>query len=202
MVEIKRGLKIFDEVLKNLNGYEDKSNAKREYSSLQKKHNMSNSDVSTISQLIMLGFEYDDEYIIPEYQRNLVWTKKQKSELINSILYGNPIGDFLFKKEYGKGKDGEKYDTLNVKWTIIDGQQRIEAIRGFFMNKFSLPDGKYFKDLKFWDARDFMENYKINCWAVQNITFEEEIEIYLNRNCGGTKHTKKEIEKAKDFLTK
>lgn len=193
MIELPRGLNTHD-LLQTLKGYEEKNiNNEREFISLQKKYRMSNQSINYVYQLIMLGFEYEDTYVIPEYQRNLVWKKSQKQELINSIFTGNPIGDFLVKKV-------EKKDGVAVEWHIIDGQQRIEAIREFFMNKFPLKDGKYFKDLKYWDARDFLESYKINVWCVEKISLEQEIEIYLNRNCGGTTHTKKEIDKAKNFI--
>lgn len=193
---IERDLNIFDSIKSN-SGYENKSKIEREYLSLKDKYKSSKSDCHNIMQLIMLGYEYGDQYIVPEYQRELVWTLEQKENLIKSILYGNPIGDFLFKKEFAKDEKG-RINTLNISWSIIDGQQRINAIREFFTNKFEV-DGKCFKDLKYWDARTFLD-VDVSVISVQDITIEEEIEIYLNRNCGGTNHTKEEIEKVKLFL--
>jgi uncharacterized protein with ParB-like and HNH nuclease domain len=145
----------------------------------------------------MLGLEYDDVLIIPDYQRDLVWTLKQKQDLILSILYGNPIGDFLIKRENDKTK-GE----IQVYWTVIDGQQRINALKGFVQGEFCLVNGDYFSDLKYWDVREFLFNYQINCNVVRDISYEEEIELYLAKNLGGTAHTKEEIQKAKDLLNK
>ena len=193
---MQRDLKLFD-VIKNNKGFENKSEINREYLTLQDKYKVSNSDGNYIGALIMLGYEYDDKYIIPDYQRELKWTLEQKQNLIKSILYGNPIGDFLFKKEYGIDEKGNQ-NTLQVNWFVIDGQQRINAIREFVLNQFTI-DNKYFKDLNFWDARKFLES-QVKVISLMDITLEEEIEIYLNRNCGGTMHTKEELDKARSFL--
>ncbi len=196
MIEIQRDLDILN-LIRNNKGYLNKDSLKREYLQLKDKYRVNTSDCRRIYQLILLGFEYNDKYIVPEYQRDLVWTLKQKQNLIKSILYGNPIGDFLVKKEYGKDKNGNK-NNLEVIWSIMDGHQRINTIREFFSNKFKI-DNKYFKDLNYWDAKNFIET-EITLYSIENITLEQEIEIYLNRNIGGTKHSKKDIDKAKNFI--
>lgn len=196
MIEIQRDLDIFN-LIKNNKGYLNKDTLKREYLQLKDKFRVNTSDCRRIYQLILLGYEYDDKYIVPEYQRDLVWTLKQKQNLIKSILYGNPIGDFLVKKEFGKDANGRPNE-LEIIWSIIDGQQRVNTIREFFSNKFKI-DNKYFKDLNYWDAKNFIET-EITLYSIENITLEQEIEIYLNRNIGGTKHSKKDIDKAKNFI--
>lgn len=162
------------------------------YEPLRNRYNISNADVNTIDKLVMLGLEYDDILVIPDYQRDLVWTVEQKQNLILSILYGNPIGDFLIKRENDKTK-GE----IQVYWTIIDGQQRINAIKTFVQGEFCLPNGDYFEDLLYWDVREFLFNYKISCSIVRNISYSDEIDLYLAKNTGGTAHTREEIEKAR-----
>ena len=196
MIEIQRDLDIFN-LIRNNKGYLNKDTLKREYLQLKDKFRVNTSDCRRIYQLILLGYEYDDKYIVPEYQRDLVWTLKQKQNLIKSILYGNPIGDFLVKKEFGKDANG-RTNELEIIWSIIDGQQRVNTIREFFSNKFKI-DNKYFKDLNYWDAKNFIET-EITLYSIENITLEQEIEIYLNRNIGGTKHSKKDIDKAKNFI--
>lgn len=193
---IKDNLDLYKIISRN-SGFETKNNIDRDYLSLKHKYNASKSDCRNISQLFVLGYKYDDKYIVPDYQRDLVWTLEQKENLIKSILYGNPIGDFLFKKEFGKDANGNPNE-LEVIWSIIDGQQRINAIRGFILNEFKI-DNKYFKDLKYWDARSFIET-EITVITIKEISLKEEIEIYLNRNCGGTNHTKEDLDKAKRFL--
>ena len=71
----------------------------------------------------------------PEFQRNSVWTPIQKSYLIDTIMKGLPIPTI-----YVWHHDGKQ--------SVIDGQQRLQAILDFFDNKIALPDNFFQKDLK------------------------------------------------------
>lgn len=170
-----------------------KDSHKREFSSFLDKFDITNSFLN-IEALVFLGFKYDDTYNIPEYQRELKWTEFQKQSLIQSILLGNPIGDFLIKEvEYNDGSTFHYY--------VIDGQQRINALREFAVGSLRLFDGRTIKELNYRDGRAFFEYRTFNGWKVKNISIEDEIQLYLDRNVGGTNHTKEEIDKAKNFLT-
>lgn len=70
-----------------------------------------------------------EEIIIPPFQRGFVWTLSQASKLIESFLLGLPVpGIFLYKE-----KNSQKF-------LVIDGQQRLKTIFGYFSNSF--PDAK------------------------------------------------------------
>lgn len=63
-----------------------------------------------------------------EFQREYVWTQKQKSELIESILMGIPIPIvYLFQTK----------DTIVQ---VVDGRQRIAAIIEFMNDEFRLTE--------------------------------------------------------------
>lgn len=65
-----------------------------------------------------------DRIIIPEFQRDKVWTYNQAQRLIESILLGLPIPDF-FMFRFIDEKDGlEKY-------MLIDGLQRYTTIKQY-----------------------------------------------------------------------
>lgn len=72
-----------------------------------------------------------NELIIPDVQRDLVWTISQKQLLIDSIMK-----DFDIPKVYFRDieKDGK------LKYEVVDGQQRLNAIFDFQSDKF--PMGK------------------------------------------------------------
>lgn len=186
-MQIKRDMNIFEE-LSNL--LETPSKIERDFIPLTKKYKCSYGSAHDIGSLIMLGNEYDDKLIIPEYQRDLTWTLKQKQDLILSILNGNPIGEFLFKKDKNR-PNGD----IEIHWYIIDGQQRLNAIKEFIECKFSLPDGLVFDKLKYWDAREFLTGYSIKVLSLQDITLKDELDIYYSRNFGGTKHTLEDLQK-------
>ena len=62
----------------------------------------------------------------PEYQRRSRWTNKQKSLLIESFLLNIPVPPiFLFEGDLAR-------------YEVMDGQQRLLAIREFFSNDFRL----------------------------------------------------------------
>jgi len=157
-------------------------------------------DVKTINYglyfLIELGAKAnDDRYVIPEYQRELVWNLKNKQNLIFSIMNGSPIGEFIIAK-----------DTVNKKqyyhiWTIIDGQQRINTLKEFVLNKFKDLDGRYFKDYSYREMTYLCEGFtNFNIITVQDLTLKEQVEIYLAKNVGGVIHTEEQLEKARQFL--
>ena len=187
----ERDVKIFDVLRDN---YVRPKMPEYDYIPVTKKYQSSTVDIHHIYNLVELGNEYEDILIIPDYQRGLVWTLKQKQNLIMSILNGNPIGDFIFKKEFLIGSNGKR-DGLAVAWTVIDGQQRMNAIKEFMGNKFKLKDGLKFRDMKYWDAREFATVYKVNTITFVNITYEQELDIYYNRDFGGTAHSKAELDK-------
>lgn len=62
----------------------------------------------------------------PEYQRRSRWTNKQKSLLIESFLFNIPVPPiFLFESELAR-------------YEVMDGQQRLLAIKEFLGNQFKL----------------------------------------------------------------
>lgn len=66
----------------------------------------------------------------PPFQRNLVWTDKQKSFLIDSILNGFPVPEIYMQDIVD--------DTGNKKYILVDGQQRITACLEYINNDFPI----------------------------------------------------------------
>lgn len=147
--------------------------------------------------LIELGSkDNNDLYIIPDYQRELVWTLENKQNLIYAIMNGSPIGEFIFAKDTVESKT-EYYH----KWIVIDGQQRINALKEFVTNEYTDLDGRYFKDYSYREMTYFLENYtNFNFISINNLSLKEQVEIYISKNIGGVAHSNDEIKKAKDFL--
>jgi hypothetical protein len=62
----------------------------------------------------------------PEYQRRLVWDKKKKSRLIESLLMNIPVPPiFLFEHDLNR-------------YEVMDGQQRLNSIIEFYSNELKL----------------------------------------------------------------
>lgn len=78
-----------------------------------------------------------DKYILnPEYQRRKRWTNKQKSLLIESFIINVPIPPiFLYEVEYAV-------------YEVMDGLQRLTAIKDFYEGKFALEGLEYWQELE------------------------------------------------------
>ncbi len=71
----------------------------------------------------------------PEYQRRLRWSNGQKSKLIESLLLNIPIPPVFF------------YESDAARYEVMDGQQRMNAIREFFAGEFRLSGLKVLSPL-------------------------------------------------------
>lgn len=62
----------------------------------------------------------------PEYQRRLRWTNTQKSKLIESLLLNIPVPPVFL------------YESDAARYEVMDGQQRLNAVREFLAGDFAL----------------------------------------------------------------
>lgn len=81
--------------------------------------------------------------IRPPFQRNPVWSEKQKSFLVDTILRGYPIPEIYMQEEVSAS--GEQ------RFVIVDGQQRVRACLDFIEGKYALsePEDSPWFDKKF-----------------------------------------------------
>lgn len=145
--------------------------------------------------LLSIGTEYEDEKIvIPDYQRDLVWTLEQKQNLIKSIFAGADIGTVYFARQrYDENSKKLEVTTFNV----IDGQQRLNAINEYVNDGFKVNNLK-FSELPQVDKRAFLINNKCARYVMLfEPSMEMELDIYYNLNFGGTRHTEKDLERFK-----
>ena len=98
-------------------------------------------------------YDYSNKKIILDssFQRENVWTTKQKSELIESVLMGLPLPIFYFNQD--------KFANL----IVIDGRQRLTALFEFLGGNFSLNNLKILPEYngKKFDDLDPIEQSKI-----------------------------------------
>lgn len=81
----------------------------------------------------ILGYIESGQIAIPELQRPFVWKPKQITELIESLYNGLPTGFIaVWSNDNIKLKDGS---TSAGKKIIIDGQQRITALRAVLLGQ-------------------------------------------------------------------
>ena len=102
---------------------------------------------STRRSIAWLKKQADDGVLqmTPPFQRNPVWTHRQKSYLIDTILRGYPVPE-IYMQELVDEKGNEIY-------TLVDGQQRIRACMEFIEGKYSLNP----EDVPDWADMTFEE---------------------------------------------
>ena len=68
------------------------------------------------------------DIVIPKFQRSYVWTIRQASRFIESLLLGLPVPEIFLSRDF----DSDKY-------VVIDGQQRLKSIQFFYEGQFGSP---------------------------------------------------------------
>jgi uncharacterized protein with ParB-like and HNH nuclease domain len=87
-----------------------------------------------------------DYFIIPDFQRNFVWSQKHASKFIESLLMGLPVpGIFLYKQ------------ADNNKHLIIDGQQRLKTLQAYYKGLFREKKFRLVGVMKQWENKTYQE---------------------------------------------
>ena len=140
-------------------------------------------------------------------QRSYVWERSRKSALIESMIIGYPIPPVFAKRiDDGTGKRGG-----NV-YYIMDGKQRLSTIKEYLNDEFALTDIElvsYMNDeigeecvidisnKKFSELPEALQNYlhtiTINVTYFDNLTKEEERELFKRLNAGKPLSTKSRL---------
>ncbi|WP_082503029.1 DUF262 domain-containing protein [Methylobacterium sp. Leaf100] len=89
-------------------------------------------------------YQNDELTLKAPFQRNPVWTTKQKSYLIDTILRGYPIPE-LYIQEFADGDGNEQY-------IVVDGQQRVRACMEFIAGGYEIVEEK---DNEEWAGLNF-----------------------------------------------
>ena len=87
----------------------------------------------------------------PFYQRGYVWEQSDKEYLIDSIFCNIKFGELIFVQS-----DYKKAEQTGCLYEILDGKQRLDAIRGYYENRYPYR-GFYFNDLGPKDRHAFLE---------------------------------------------
>lgn len=110
------------------------------------KYQIRSRDLIGVYQEIKSGRLIPDAY----FQRNLVWRDSHKQDFIRTILLGYPFPQIFVSKG--------KVDVAAMKMTscIVDGQQRMNAIREFIENALEV-DGRFYDQLSESEKSDFLK---------------------------------------------
>ncbi len=95
---------------------------------MMEKYSINNQTVS-----ILLSWVQSGVVAIPEIQRPFVWSRSQVRNLMDSLYQGYPVGYIItWQNPHVRLKDGT---TSQGKHILIDGQQRVTALRAAILDK-------------------------------------------------------------------
>lgn len=140
---------------------------------------------SIISNIYFFGIDMN-----PEYQRDYVWTKEDQENLIDSIFQNIDIGKFVFVRL--------PFKSNSPTYEILDGKQRIKAIKDFYEDRL-LYKGFKFSELSKKD-RGFFDNYHVSVCEVADCSQKQKLRIFYHINISGKVMGKKHLEKIKKMI--
>ena len=120
----------------------------------------------------------------PDFQRPAVWGRAQKQLLVDTILREYDVPKLYWRKVAAKP---DRYD-------VVDGQQRLRAIWGFFAGEFPLPkdadpiDGETVANLRYDQLPDELRRrfdvYPLDVVVLEETDEEEVREMFLRLQNG------------------
>jgi len=131
-------------------------------------------DISRLKSM----FDNNAIFIDNSFQRRYVWEEKHKIALIETILLGYDIPAIYIWQQEPNPTTGE------IRYSIVDGQQRIGAIISFLNNEYPLTKkyligqpGALWENMYFNDLPD---NLKSDIWSYSLNTMEINREVSLD----------------------
>jgi len=145
-----------------------------------------------LERFIQSAIEHDGLNLDPDFQRAHVWTREQQVAYVEYVMQGGEVGKNITFNAVGWG-----YDLVIGSYEIIDGKQRLEAVRAWLRDEFKAHG--YFRS----DFTDRMRLHMGFKWRVCSLNTREEIlQLYLNINAGGTPHTQEELDRVRIMLAR
>lgn len=139
------------------------------------------------------------------YQRPFVWELEDKQLLIESIYNGVDCGKILVRKHgfdelNEKAKLGETDLAFN---DIIDGKQRLAAIRDFILGEFKDLHGNFYGDLCAWAKRGVINHQLLSYSELpERSTDKEVLSQFLKLNFSGKPQSKEHLDFVRDLHKK
>lgn len=135
-------------------------------------------------------YEIDHDLLfVPDFQRGHVWTQEQQTKYIEYRLKGGQTAKEVYFNHPGWQRD------FRGSMVLVDGLQRITAVRKFMNNEIRAFDFLY---------NEFSGRFNLLIgfvFFVNNLrTYKEVLQWYIDMNEGGIVHSREEIERVKGMI--
>lgn len=134
-------------------------------------------------------------YPLPPWQREEKWSLEQKIKFIEGVFLGLGTGTFVIN-----GMEFQDDGLAPFAGWLLDGQQRLSAIRDFYAGLFPVFGDTYWSDIPLVEQRRrFL--YVIFPCSEMSYTDDEDLlkEVYRRLNFSGTPHTLEDLDALGDF---
>lgn len=139
--------------------------------------------------------KYQTDYNLdldPDFQRGHVWTPDKQIAYVEYILRGGQFSRHIIFNCPGWMNDFEG------QMVLVDGKQRIQAVRKFLSNELPVFNGYRLKD---FEGNERIPYYYDFTFHINNLrTRAEVLKFYLDLNSGGVIHTEEELNRVRDLL--
>jgi hypothetical protein len=139
-----------------------------------------------VARAVAHGLDLD-----PDFQRGHVWTEAQQVRFVEYLLRGGEVGmNLIFNCP------GHSGTTARGPYVIVDGKQRLEAVRKFLRDEL-----RVFGHLRS-EFRDTprMQQSRFQWVIVEIDTRLELLQFYRDLNAGGTPHAPEEITRVDEMI--
>lgn len=150
-------------------------------------------------------YVYDKEGNKQYYQRDFVWSEDDKRTLIDSIYNNIDCGKILVRKRSWNeiSKQVKNGETEVAFLDIVDGKQRLKAIKDFLEDKFQDSYGNYFSDLSDIAQRRLLEHQLFSYSELpENCPDEIVIQQFLKLNFCGVAQSQSHVSYVKSLFDK
>lgn len=132
-------------------------------------------------------------FVLPSWQRDEVWSLIKKTQFVEGIFLGFGCGSLVVNGRNWAGENGEPAPMAG--W-LIDGQQRVSAIRDFLAGKFSIFGSTFWDDIpRAQQLRRFL-NEPFPHLEIEYINDEGTLkDLYKRLNRGGVAHTDADMQR-------
>lgn len=143
----------------------------------------------TIYELVVRKFGRGKVIISPNFQRGFVWSKKQMSQFVESVILNFPLPPLYINQD------------INGNYIVVDGRQRITTLHRFINDEFELErlealtslNGKKFSELSGL-LQSKIEDKKLNLYLIKpSVPLEVVYDIFYRINTKGTRLNRQEI---------
>lgn len=156
--------------------------------------------ISGGSYSVNVGWTYIESWLAnvpeadldPDFQRGHVWTQDKQVKYVEFILRGGKSSRDIYWNHPGWMRD------FKGEMVLVDGKQRLEAVRAFLRDEFEVFGSKYseYTDRIRQISTDFI--FHVNDLR----TRAEVLQWYLDLNSGGVVHTDDELNRVRELLAK